>query len=121
MACFFLKQPSFQNPVAAPNRSVVSTSCATGKSKRCRLIFHDLQMDYDETSARKLLDELDEDKSGLIDFQEFCAFIARIKCVGSCRWPAVCFTFVSGFTALKAKGPAVHAGFAGILKKSKYR
>lgn len=44
-----------------------------------------VQMDYDETSARKLLEELDEDKSGLIDFQEFCAFIARIKCVGNCR------------------------------------
>lgn len=37
------------------------------------------QMDYDETSARNLLAELDEDKSGCIDFQEFCIFIARIK------------------------------------------
>lgn len=37
------------------------------------------QMEYDETSARELLEELDGDKSGLIDFQEFCAFIARIK------------------------------------------
>ncbi|CAM9798879.1 unnamed protein product, partial [Pylaiella littoralis] len=36
-------------------------------------------MDYDETSAKKLLADLDEDKSGYIDFQEFCAFIARIK------------------------------------------
>ncbi|CAM9149964.1 unnamed protein product [Ectocarpus sp. 6 AP-2014] len=36
-------------------------------------------MEYDETSARELLEELDGDKSGLIDFQEFCAFIARIK------------------------------------------
>lgn len=38
-------------------------------------------MEYDEPSARKLLEELDEDKSGLIDFQEFCAFIARVKYV----------------------------------------
>ncbi|CAB1119188.1 unnamed protein product [Ectocarpus sp. CCAP 1310/34] len=36
-------------------------------------------MEYDETSARELLEVLDGDKSGLIDFQEFCAFIARIK------------------------------------------
>lgn len=38
-----------------------------------------MQMDYDETSARDLLKQLDEDDSGLIDFQEFCAFIARVK------------------------------------------
>ncbi|CAN0195516.1 unnamed protein product, partial [Hapterophycus canaliculatus] len=36
-------------------------------------------MDYDETSARELLKQLDEDSSGFIDFQEFCAFIARVK------------------------------------------
>ena len=55
-------------------------------------------MDYDETSARKLLEELDEDKSGLIDFQEFCAFIARVKCVGACGWPVVWFTVASVVT-----------------------
>lgn len=36
-------------------------------------------MDYDEEAAKKLLDELDEDKSGLVDFQEFCVFLARVK------------------------------------------
>lgn len=60
-----------------------------GKSKRVVSSSYDLQMDYDEASARKLLEELDEDKSGLIDFQEFCAFIARVKCVGACRRPMV--------------------------------
>lgn len=36
-------------------------------------------MGFDEDSVRKLLVELDEDRSGLIDFEEFCTFIARIK------------------------------------------
>ncbi|CAM9227512.1 unnamed protein product, partial [Discosporangium mesarthrocarpum] len=34
--------------------------------------------DFDEVSAQKLLEELDEDKSGLIDFEEFCTFFARL-------------------------------------------
>lgn len=54
-------------------------------------------MEYDETSARKLLEELDEDKSGLIDFQEFCAFIARVKCVCACLSMASGVTHSSDF------------------------
>lgn len=37
------------------------------------------QMEYDEQAARKLLEELDEDKSGLINFDEFCIFLGRVK------------------------------------------
>ena len=36
-------------------------------------------MEYDDENARGLLGELDKDKSGLIDFDEFCTFLARIK------------------------------------------
>lgn len=37
------------------------------------------QMEYDDESVRLLLEELDEDKSGSIDFEEFCSFLARVK------------------------------------------
>ena len=36
-------------------------------------------MEYDDENVRLMLEELDEDKSGLIDFEEFCAFLARVK------------------------------------------
>lgn len=36
-------------------------------------------MEYDDDAARALLEELDEDKSGLIDFGEFCVFLARVR------------------------------------------
>lgn len=37
------------------------------------------QMEYDDDNVRLLLEEVDEDKSGLIDFEEFCGFLARVK------------------------------------------
>lgn len=37
------------------------------------------QMEYDDENIRRLLEEVDEDKSGLIDFEEFCGFLARVK------------------------------------------
>lgn len=70
-------------------------------------------MEYDETSARKLLEELDEDKSGLIDFQEFCAFIARVKCVVDGLWRDARVTLF--FHLQWRKGLAVRAGFVGVL------
>lgn len=37
------------------------------------------QMEYDDENVRLLLEEVDENKSGLIDFEEFCGFLARVK------------------------------------------
>lgn len=38
-----------------------------------------IQMNFDEDRALELLKEIDHDKSGLIDFEEFCAFLVRVK------------------------------------------
>lgn len=55
--------------------AVLTTQCTERPTSR----IHRPQMDYDEENARGLLEELDKDKSGLIDFDEFCTFLARIK------------------------------------------
>eukprot|EP00904_Undaria_pinnatifida_P002728 jgi/Undpi1/12456/HiC_scaffold_5.g02127.m1 len=44
-----------------------------------RKLMLESDMEYDDENVRLMLEELDEDKSGLIDFEEFCAFLARVK------------------------------------------
>ncbi|CAM9256179.1 unnamed protein product [Ascophyllum nodosum] len=44
-----------------------------------RTLLFQSDMGFDENCARDLLRELDEDESGLIDFGEFCTFLARVK------------------------------------------
>ena len=42
-------------------------------------ILHEMEMDFSIDAAKDFLKEIDEDGSGLLEFKEFAAFIAKVK------------------------------------------
>lgn len=52
---------------------------STGFQSNNSYAANNTQLGYGDEAVQTLLDEMDQDKSGLVDFEEFCVFLARVK------------------------------------------
>ena len=75
-------------------------------------VLHDMEMEFSAEEAVELMDKIDKDGSGILDFEEFVMFVGRIKVgITYCLLPGCCPGTRKSGGGDKASGPLPHPGF----------